>query len=275
MKNSLFLIFLIFLALVLGGFFVAVILGGVVMLLPISQIPALKLTQLLSTISIFLLPPLVAAKIFSANMREFLMIKKVGWRSILLSVAFILVALPSVDMFLQINESLPLPSFLSGLEEWARQQEANMAGVTKLLLSGTTVWDLVVNLVVVALAAAVAEEVFFRGFLQGALLRRINPHLAIWIVAVIFSAIHFQPFGFIPRMLLGAAFGYLAYFSGSILPSILAHFINNGISVCLYFIFQTEEVMLFGEDVLLYLSGVVSLVLAIATLWLFKRVAPK
>lgn len=64
-----------------------------------------------------------------------------------------------------------------------------------------------------------------------------NPHVAIWIAAFIFSAIHFQFFGFVPRMLLGALFGYLYYWSGNLWIPMLAHFFNNGIQiVAMYYV---------------------------------------
>ena len=56
-------------------------------------------------------------------------------------------------------------------------------------------------------------------------------HIAIWITAIIFSAVHFQFYGFIPRVLLGAFFGYLALWSGSLWLPIFAHALNNSLVV--------------------------------------------
>ena len=58
-----------------------------------------------------------------------------------------------------------------------------------------------------------------------------NHHIAIWVTAIIFSAIHLQFFGFFPRMLLGAFFGYLLVWSKSIWLPIYAHFLNNSMAV--------------------------------------------
>jgi CAAX amino terminal protease family. len=65
-----------------------------------------------------------------------------------------------------------------------------------------------------------------------------NHHVAIWVSAFIFSAFHVQFFGFVPRMLLGALFGYLYVWSGSLSISIIGHFVNNGFSVLMMYLNQ-------------------------------------
>ena len=58
-----------------------------------------------------------------------------------------------------------------------------------------------------------------------------NVHVSIWVVAAVFSALHMQFFGFIPRLVLGGLFGYLYFWSRTIWVPVLAHFINNLIAV--------------------------------------------
>ena len=92
--------------------------------------------------------------------------------------------------------------------------------------------DLVVNLIIVALLAAVGEELLFRGSMQNIFLEWTkNKHAAVWITAVLFSALHAQFYGFLPRMLLGVVLGYLYIWSGSLWLSMLFHFLNNGLAV--------------------------------------------
>ena len=87
---------------------------------------------------------------------------------------------------------------------------------------------LIVNILIIGVGAGVAEEILFRGCFQRLLVTGgINHHVAIWCVAFIFSAIHFQFFGFVPRMLLGAYFGYLMYWSKSVWIPAIAHTLNN------------------------------------------------
>ncbi len=99
--------------------------------------------------------------------------------------------------------------------------------------------DFLLGVVVIALLPAIGEELVFRGMLQPELFRATgNHHAAIWISAIIFSAFHLQFFGFVPRMLLGALFGYLYVWSGNLLIPMLAHFVNNGFSVLMMYLYQ-------------------------------------
>ena len=269
MKLGIRFIFIV-LALMLSGVILSALLISTLQVLDLEQIFLLKLGQLISAVCIFLLPPIFATKFFFGNIQAFLDIKKVDFRKLILSAIFIIIAIPAIDMFSKINQNLHFPEFLSGIERWAREQESIMTETTKLLLSGNSFGDLFLNIIVIAAVAAISEEVLFRGFIQNILRRKINAHIAIWITAIVFSAIHLQPLGFIPRMLLGAGLGYLAYYSGSIIPSIIAHFTNNAIAVLLYFYFQTEEYNIF-EGNKIYIAGIVSLLLAISTLLYFKK----
>ena len=93
----------------------------------------------------------------------------------------------------------------------------------------------------IAILPAIGEELVFRGMLQPELQRATgNIHAAIWISAIMFSAIHLQFFGFVPRMLLGVMFGYLYYWSGNIIIPMLAHFVNNGFSLLMVYLYQLE-----------------------------------
>ena len=113
-----------------------------------------------------------------------------------------------------------------------RQWEELAEQLTQTLLSSDRIDILLANLFVVAILAALTEECFFRGTLQRILSRfHAKPHVVIWTAAILFSAFHLQFYGFFPRMLLGAYFGYLLLWSRSIWLPIFAHFINNAIAV--------------------------------------------
>lgn len=149
----------------------------------------------------------------------------------ILGLAGILTIQVLVGWTAQLNAQLPLPQNLVRMEKEAE-------ALTALFLKSETVWLLLVNLFIIAIVPGVGEELFFRGLIQKTFLRIVNPHVAIWITAILFSAIHFQFMGFIPRMILGAYLGYLAYYSGSILPSMLAHTFNNGMQVLMVYFNQ-------------------------------------
>jgi len=58
-----------------------------------------------------------------------------------------------------------------------------------------------------------------------------SPHWGIWLTAIIFSAIHVQFYGFLPRLFLGALFGYMYHYTGSLIYPILAHILNNSLTL--------------------------------------------
>lgn len=133
------------------------------------------------------------------------------------------------------NENISLPF---GMEEWARPMEEKLAEVTLYLTQYESVFQMILAFLVVAVLPGIGEEIIFRGMIQNDLYRATrNMHLAIWISAFIFSAIHLQFYGFFPRMLLGALFGYLYFWSGNLWMPVLAHFVNNGFTLAsLYFV---------------------------------------
>lgn len=129
------------------------------------------------------------------------------------------------------NEHLNLPQALAGFEAKARLTETRMQLLTNYLVTYNSQWQWGLVLLVVAVLPAIGEELFFRALLQGHLTKIFNPHVAIWLAAFIFSAIHFQFYGLVPRMLLGAIFGYMYWYSGRIEIPIACHFVNNAVTL--------------------------------------------
>ena len=125
----------------------------------------------------------------------------------------------------------------------------------------------------VAAVPAVFEELAFRGVLQPLLIRFTGrAWLGIVLSALIFSAIHFQFYGFLPRVLLGGLFGWLAYRTGSLLPGMAAHFVNNALAAVT--LWSTGSM---GEDLIevTTLVMVISLVLTGGTASVIHRLAPR
>jgi uncharacterized protein len=145
-------------------------------------------------------------------------------------------------IFIEWNANVNLPDFMSGFENWATQTEAMAAKLTTFLTTFTDPYQLIGALILMAVLPAIAEEFVFRGLVQGELNKSVNVHAAIWVSAVLFSAIHMQFFGFLPRMLLGALFGYLYVWSGNLLIPIFAHFINNGLTLVFLYLYNTDIV---------------------------------
>lgn len=146
-------------------------------------------------------------------------------RILLAGVLLMVVSVPLVLFLYQINKALPLPESFHLMEE-------QMNEAIKGLLQMDGPLELLANLALIALLPAVGEELVFRGVVQQQLLRRIaSPWLALVLTAAIFSFIHFQFEGFLPRMLLGLLLGWLYWYSGNFWVPVAAHFANNGAQV--------------------------------------------
>jgi membrane protease YdiL (CAAX protease family) len=203
--------------------------------------------------------------------------KKADWKVFLWAVGIMLVALPAINLLAQWNQQMELPTWLNGLEEWMKNKEAEAEWLTKQFMSATTVSALLVNLFLMAVLPAVSEEITFRGVLQQLLTapHRLSPHLAIWLTAIIFSAIHMQFYGFVPRMLMGALFGYILVWTGNLWIPILMHFTNNAMAVILYFValradLDIDKVDAIGTGDTLWL-GIVSMLVTIVGIYAFRR----
>ena len=177
--------------------------------------------------------------------------KRMHLNQVLLLVALIGLAFPiAISPLSEFNAQATFPEFLSGFEQWARQQEDLLAKMTKVLTTFDTIGGLLVALFVIAVLPAIGEELAFRGMIQNELWRGSkNIHLAIWASAFIFSAIHMQFFGFIPRLLLGALFGYLYYWSGNLIVPIVAHFVNNAFGVVMIYLYNIKVISTDFEEV--------------------------
>lgn len=245
---------------------------------PLS-IASLKGIQLLQTAAIFLLPPLCMAYLWAQEPMKWLEVEtfqsfKVSGTAILL----MLVALPAINLLAHINQQMALPAFLEPLEQWMKTAEEDAAHLTEQFLSVTTLGGLIINLLLMAVLPAIAEELTFRGVLQHLFTPKHQssiPHLAIWCSAILFSAIHMQFYGFIPRMLMGALFGYMLAWTGSLWVPILMHFTNNAMAVLLSFFaikaeWDNDLLDTIGTGDTLWL-GIVSFVLTIVGIYIFRR----
>jgi len=202
----------------------------------INNIQSMKWLQLAESTGMFVLPPLVMAWLWSQKPMEYLHLNgRLNFKTVLIVVAIMIVAIPFINLLGDINHRLILPHQMVGLENWMKTSEATATEMTEKLLNTHSVSGLIFNIVLISIIPALGEELFFRGAMQGLFTEWKNARWAIWISAIMFSAIHLQFYGFVPRVLLGAFFGYLVLWSGSIWPAILAHFVNNVIAVIFYY----------------------------------------
>lgn len=193
----------------------------------------MRLFQFITAVGTFLLPALIMARLCSNQPKAYLGLNGIpNGRLVMPVIAGMILLNPVICLTSMLNESMQLPTWAAPIENWMRQQEDTALHFTKLLIEGGGICPLFSNLIVIALTAAVCEEFLFRGTLQQIIGRcTTNQHVIVWICAILFSAFHLQFYGFIPRMILGAYFGYLIIWTRNIWLPVLAHFFNNAVSV--------------------------------------------
>ncbi len=180
----------------------------------------------------------------------------------------------------QLNKGMILPESMKNIEEMMRSMEDAALETTDMLLSGKSLGSLIMNLVVVAGFAAISEELFFRGALQQFIYEKLkNDHVSIWLTALVFSLVHFQFYGFLPRLFLGAILGYLFNYTQNLWAPILFHFLNNATVIILNFFWSDREWYKNLEEtsVTPVFTGIaiVSLVLTIALFWVYNNQTSK
>lgn len=196
-----------------------------------------KLLLLLQHLGMFVLPPLLFAQLASTNAFDYLFLAspKTTWHWSLAVGAMILALLP-INLLVEWNSAIELPASVKWLEEMLQSAENQAAELTEALLKDTSIMALAVNILLIAVIPAIGEELMFRGAIQRLLSQWTgNYHAGIWASALLFSALHFQFYGFLPRMALGALFGYMVVWSGSLWLPIAAHFVNNATAVLIMF----------------------------------------
>ena len=211
----------------------------------------LKWLQFLQTIGTFLLPAILGAWLWSREHKPFAWLRLdcgFSWQVGLLAVAAMICAVPGINLLADLNSRVDLPENLDFIEQILRQQEDAASALTERFLHADNAGVLLVNVGLLALLPALAEEISFRGTLQQIISnsdasiarRRRLTAAAIWLTAFIFSAIHMQFYGFIPRMLMGAMFGYVFVWTGSLWVPVLMHATNNGLAVIAYYLLGGE-----------------------------------
>ena len=174
-------------------------------------------------------------------------------RMIGIALLIYIVGLPALNQIVYWNQEMNLPEFLSDFEEWCRNMEEQAEQLTNGLLASTDLLPIIINILFIGVLTGIGEEFFFRGAFQKMLIWcKVNHHAAIWIAALVFSSLHFQFFGFIPRLLLGAFFGYMYWWSGNIWVNAFAHALNNSLVIistwCINKGFLSEEFDMFGVE---------------------------
>lgn len=233
-----------------------------------EMLPVLRIMQVLQAIGFLILP-----SAFLIYLRKDNIFITPTRQRFMLSIVLVMVATPLINFLADWNAHLPIPG---GFGDWIVTKEDNVAALTERFLRMPTLTHLISNIFMIAVLPAVAEELLFRGIVQRLLTNwNCNAHLAVWAAAILFSAIHVQFLGFVPRVLMGAGLGYLFLWSGNLWYPIIAHFSNNALAVVLSYLQQHGmgkqqlEVIGVGEPTL----AMFSLAFCLVLLHLFKVVS--
>lgn len=197
----------------------------------------------------FCVPAWLTARFASDHAGEFLCIdRSPGLRAYVGVIIVYLIALPAMNQLIVWNQQMHFPEWASGLEETLREWENANSSVSEIALSAGNVWQMLAGVTVIGIVTGFSEEIFFRGAMQNVFSDSgVRRGVAVWGAAIIFSAIHFQFFGFFPRLLMGAFFGYILVWTGSLWPAVFAHALNNSIVVVTAWISGNPDEDIIGE----------------------------
>jgi len=194
--------------------------------------------QFINQLGTLFLPPLLFAFLFSSNSKQYLKLNRAPLAAVILLAGIsIYTILPFVNWLTEINKQMVFPQALTGIGDWMKAKEMQADQMTNFFLRVKSPAGLAVNLFVIALIPALGEELLFRGLLQRLLNEWTRSIPAgVILTAFIFSAIHLQFFGFLPRFLLGLMLGIMLEITQSLWVPMVAHFVNNATLVILFYL---------------------------------------
>jgi len=131
-----------------------------------------------------------------------------------------------------------LVGMIAALQEYIFPRSPEYQAAWKTLMQKFLAFPFGVTLAVVAVLPGICEELFFRGFVLRGARQRCSDEFAIILVGLLFGAFHVDPYRFLPTSLLGMLFGYMVAKTGSLIPGMIAHVVNNSIAMLLSFAAQ-------------------------------------
>ena len=203
----------------------------------------------LQNILTFTFPAVVIAYFTSSRPLHFLgMTTKLKFKNFAFVLLTYLCAIPAMNFIIDWNCNIHLPQQFSQIEQVLRDFEDAAQAMTNTLTSNNSLPRIALLILSIGVLTGFGEEIFFRGMFTNLLIQRpYNKHIAIWIGAFVFSLMHFQFFGFIPRMLLGAFFGYLLVWTDCLWLPIFAHALNNSFAIIVKYI-EDQDIISFSVD---------------------------
>jgi membrane protease YdiL (CAAX protease family) len=241
-----------------------------------DHVALLKFLQMGYSTGLFLVPALLGSWLISGKAFDYLLLNRPSSVSKYILVLLLMFsAIPLINLLARLNYSIPIPESLGGIRDRILESEQDSELMMDTFLNQESVKGLLVNLLMIALIPSLGEEFLFRGLIQRIFAEWTrNHHAGVWIGAVFFSLMHFQYYGFIPRILLGACFGYMLVWGRSMWLPVVAHFINNGVAVVFFHFyfkgkikFDLDNVGTMDETYLYTLVSVVLVILFMSLLY--------
>ncbi len=239
-----------------------------------NQVAGLRISAILQDVLLFVVPAVATAMISTRYPAQLLCLMQAPRvKLIVIIIAVLVVSIPAQDAVIYWNYHWSwLPP---AVEQFARNLEEAAESTLSTFMADDSAISLIINIIIIGVAAGFSEELLFRGTILRLLMRsRLNTHVCIWLVAIIFSAMHFQFFGFVPRMLLGAYFGYLLVWTRSVWMPAIAHVLNNTVYVVAAWVqMRSSGMEAAGTEPTLwsFTATAASAVLTIGLLYLLRR----
>jgi uncharacterized protein len=235
----------------------------------VSERNDFRMMAFINHLTMFLMPPILCAYILERkNWKNQLSLVKIKrFEYLIIGFLLMIFSFPLVQYLMEINKMIPLPDWMHSMEE-----ATNTA--IKDVLKTDSIYELFLNIFIMAIVPAIGEEMVFRGFLQMQMQAYFKQdHLGIWLSAAIFSAIHGQFEGFLSRMVMGAILGYIFYFGRSLWVSIVAHFSFNALQIIAQYVINKNNMDIDTDktDNLQWYWVLSSLLLTIITLVWFQK----
>jgi uncharacterized protein len=229
--------------------------------------------QVVQFLALFVIPVFLCAWMFSTNTKEYLGLKMPAnsgyW---LMGIIIMIVSIPLITWLGELNRHVQFPA---GIESWMKKSEADAQRAVEALLSKRTIKDLIINIICIAGLAAVGEELLFRGMAQRLFIKWFrNPWAGIIVAAILFSALHLQFYGFLPRFVLGVFLGVAFWYSGSLWVAILGHFVYDAVIIVLAYAYpeMMDDEKAAQQISNLALAGAISAALvALIIVWMKKK----
>ena len=233
------LVAVFFLYQVVGGFLTLLFVGSKV---TAETVTMHRLFTMGGQILFLFIPALILARLLDTKMSRVFPWRRPHIGETIFAVLSLLFLQEAMQLYMFFQDRIPLPRLI---EKYVEPAKRMLEETSRILVSASSVPELLFVVLVVAITPAIIEELLFRGAIQSSFERRVAPlRAAIW-TGVIFGLFHFNPFQIVPLILLGCFFGILRMRSQSMIIAMTVHFLNNALAVVVNY-FQMDDKMVIG-----------------------------